>query len=124
MSEALVQIKEKAGFDPIANALADRPGDVIVVCPDGWPWTKEELTNPEWCVLKMPGQPVGALNSMCPPVFDAAGRMVSKHAQNFDMTNITVSGLLKTGEVIADASQKTTLLASVVTKNVAAVTIG
>lgn len=29
-------------------------GDVIVVCPDGWPWSETERTNPRWLILKCP----------------------------------------------------------------------
>lgn len=31
-----------------------QPGDVVVACPDGWPWSETERKNPKWMILKCP----------------------------------------------------------------------
>lgn len=52
--EALVRIVDKT--DPknaINDAWLTKAGDVIVVCPQGWKWSKEELNNPEWVILRI-----------------------------------------------------------------------
>lgn len=127
MCEALVMVQDKQGFDPKANALSDRPGDVIVVCEDGWPWTKLELTNPNWCVLKMPGMPVAAFAAMVPPVLDAAGRMVAKHSMNFDLSNPAMAAVAAgkaSAVTVSDGAQKTAILAAAVVKDVGQITVG
>lgn len=31
-----------------------QPGDVVVACPDGWPWSEAERKNPKWMIVKCP----------------------------------------------------------------------
>ena len=31
-----------------------KAGDVIAICPDGWPWSQEELTRDEWRIVRCP----------------------------------------------------------------------
>jgi hypothetical protein len=126
MAELLVQIQDKAGFDAKGNALATRPGDVIVVCEDGWGWTKTELQNPDWRVIKMPGLPVSAVRAMQDPAFAADGvTMVMARAQNLDLSSPLLSPitLQQTPTQIAPVDQ-TAVLALKVTKVISPVVIG
>ncbi len=82
MCEVLFRIADKAPGQ-IGAALA---GDVIVVCPDGHPWTVAERTNPEWRIVQFPGVDVALLRSYEVPQLDPAGGVMFKRAQGVDMT--------------------------------------
>lgn len=50
--ELLIDLTGRVGT---ANPKTDwQPGDVVVACPDGWPWTEVERTNPKWLIVKCP----------------------------------------------------------------------
>lgn len=53
MPEMLVQVIDRASNDPLIDCRCYKAGDVIVVCPDGWGWTPEELNNPEWRIVSV-----------------------------------------------------------------------
>lgn len=46
--EVLIRIVDKSS-DP----LAMKRGDVITICRDNWPWSAEELQNPEWRIVSV-----------------------------------------------------------------------
>ena len=54
MSELLVRVHDKINEDFYLNCQCTKRGDVIVARPDGWPWGKEELANPDWRNRKPP----------------------------------------------------------------------
>ena len=126
MAELLLCVQDKAGFDPKANALTHRPGDVIVVCPDGWGWTPAELNNPDWRLLKMPGLDPSAVRALQDCAIDAKGKVLAKRAQNLDITNPALSSLIgvKGVPVVVQAALQPTILALQVVKNVSAITVG
>lgn len=39
-----------ADHGPLADNL--KSGDVLHIAPDGWPWTIEELANPNWRIVR------------------------------------------------------------------------
>ncbi len=56
MAELLVRVVDKINHDdPYLDAKCLKAGDVVVVCPDGWVWGREELANPEWRIVRVPG---------------------------------------------------------------------
>lgn len=51
-SELLVRVVDKTNATDIyKDCQLTKEGMVIVVEPDGWKWSKKELTNPEWRVV-------------------------------------------------------------------------
>lgn len=46
-----------------------QPGDVIVACSDGWPWSETERNNPKWMILKCPEMSQQEADSMMSPEF-------------------------------------------------------
>lgn len=67
MAELLVRVVDKINDDPYLDAKCLKRGDVVVVCPDGWPWGKHEQHNPDWRILKVPGVSVTALQGFLAP---------------------------------------------------------
>jgi hypothetical protein len=52
--ELLVRTVDKVQpKDPILDAKLMKRGDVIHIAPAGHQWTKRELTNPEWTIIKV-----------------------------------------------------------------------
>ena len=39
--------------DKSAREDASKRGDVIAIRPDGWAWSNEELTNPDWRIIQV-----------------------------------------------------------------------
>lgn len=58
MAELLVRVVDKTNADPYLDAKCLKRGDVVVVMPDGHGWGKQELINPDWRIVKLPGIPV------------------------------------------------------------------
>jgi hypothetical protein len=52
--EILVRVVDKYQPDPEKNHLVSKRGDVIAVCPDGWGWSLEERTSPDWRIISSP----------------------------------------------------------------------
>lgn len=46
--EVLIRIVDKSS-DP----LAMKRGGIVAICPDNWPWSAEELENPEWRIVRV-----------------------------------------------------------------------
>lgn len=52
--ELLLRVVDKTHTDPYVDVTHTKRGDVVVVCPDGWPWGDMEKSNPDWRILKWP----------------------------------------------------------------------
>jgi len=62
MAEMLLRVVDKINdTDDALNAQCTKRGDVIVICPDGWPWSETERTSPDWKIVKVPGVAVDDL---------------------------------------------------------------
>ncbi len=56
--EMLVRVVDSVNDkDPVQDAMCLKKGDVIAVCDDGHPWSKAELSNPNWRIIREPGVP-------------------------------------------------------------------
>lgn len=54
MAEMLVRVIDKyEGADERIKTKTTMRGDVIVVNPDGWPWSEIERTAAQWVILKV-----------------------------------------------------------------------
>ena len=56
MCELLIRVRDKVNpLDPYKDAKLMKRGDVVAVVPDGHVWGLEELRNPDWRILRVPG---------------------------------------------------------------------
>ena len=67
MAEMLVRVLDKGQTDPYLNAGALQAYDVVVIVPDFWAWSVEELTSPQWTILKLPDSTAEDLASFWVP---------------------------------------------------------
>lgn len=49
--ELLIRVVDKHQPNSEAYETASQRGDVICACPDGWPWSDAERTNPDWIII-------------------------------------------------------------------------
>lgn len=67
MAEALLRVVDKVNSDFYLNIKCLKRGDVVTICPDGWEWSHEELTNPDWRIIKLPNVSIEALSQLTVP---------------------------------------------------------
>lgn len=83
MSEWLVRIRDKTldrGFeDKLLDSKCLGRGDVVVVCEDGWAWSKEERSNPDWRIIKMPNVSVSTAQAFLGAEYDEDPRNPSPY---------------------------------------------
>lgn len=81
MSELLVRVVDKINEDPLLNSKCTKRGDVIVVCPDGWEWSVEERSNPNWRIIKMPDMNMDEASRLLAPELDTDPNQPSRVLQ-------------------------------------------
>ena len=102
MCEVLIRVVDNVQTDPILNAQCTKAGDIIHVAADGWPWGKEELINPEWRIVKLPGVSPSLLLDLLEVEFDGAGRIARTRKKfiNFKSDATILDWLTNQGQVI------------------------
>lgn len=79
--EAIFFVVDRVAEDPYVDAMAYKRGDVIVVKPDGWPWSEAELTNPDWRIIKFPAVTVEQAASFLAPEVETDPRNPNRMRQ-------------------------------------------
>lgn len=54
MPDIILRVRDEESQDFYRNCAASKAGDVIVVLPDGWEFSGDELTLPEWRIVRFP----------------------------------------------------------------------
>lgn len=68
MAELLVRVVSKLNPDDVyKDVKLSKRGDVIMVVPDGWGWSIEERTNPDWRIFKWPSESVVNASTLLTP---------------------------------------------------------
>jgi hypothetical protein len=118
--EMLVRVLDRKGFDAKTNTVSLRPGDVVTVQADGWKWSEKERTNPEWCIVKLPGVHPLLHKDMEQPALDALGGLLLKRARKLDLTAAIFNGKLAAREVTFSTQiEKSAVLATRTVKELA-----
>lgn len=101
MAELLVRVVDKTNpNDAAADRLLPKAGDVIDVHPDGWAWSKAELSNPEWRILRIPDLDVGSLDDLMQPIMDATGALNRRRRKGFNLTAPDLARLIAEGQQV------------------------
>lgn len=111
--ELLVRVVDKRDFkDPVMDAKLTKAGDVIAVKEDGSDWGLEELKNPEWRIVRVPGMKESEAFSLMqpelPPTLDKEYPLLRKRALRLDLAKLDS---LEGGKLLAG---KTDAVAAVV----------
>jgi hypothetical protein len=119
MAELLVRVVDKANPDDLyKDVKLTKRGDVIVTAEDGWQWGIEELKNPAWRIIKLPGVKVADVSFLTDAEPDprpvetrvgAAPPTLQRRRHKFDVD----SALLPVGirNAIADDSRRVPAIA-------------
>ena len=78
MCEILIRVRAKENPDPYLDAKALKRGDVVAVVNNGWVWSTEELTNPDWRIVKLPSVSVSAGETLLAKEYDIDPQFPSK----------------------------------------------
>jgi hypothetical protein len=70
MAELLVFAQDQIGADIYKDTKRYKRGDVVVVCEDGWNWGIEELKNPLFRIISIPGMSVSEASQFLAPEVD------------------------------------------------------
>jgi hypothetical protein len=90
MCELLVRVVDKVNPNcPYADAQCTKRGDVIVVVEDGWQWGREEVNNPTYQIVRVPGVPAEqAASFLSQEIGDSPvkSKMLRKRGFSFDLS--------------------------------------
>lgn len=107
MAELLVRVVDKVNEDFYLNCQCTKRGDVIVAVPDGWLWGKEELRDPQYRIIVMPGLSLGDAQSMTAPEFDkdpnTPSKTLKRRAFRLDLDALATTKAI--ADYLADASR-------------------
>lgn len=100
MCEALFFVVDRVHPDPYMDVQNFKRGDVIVVEPDGHVWGTDELSNPDWRILKLPNVSVLQAQSFLSEEVDTdpqkPSRMLQKRGFKLDVDAATLPAAVKT----------------------------
>jgi len=104
MCEILLRVVDKVNLeDAVRNRQASKAGDVIAVQLDGWNWGTDELANPEWRIVKLPGLAESDFNDMLvSDTLEAQGKstIMRKRRKAVDLSGAFAQSLIASGHVI------------------------
>ena len=91
--------KDSRGLDQ--RLMQTKAGDVVVIVPDGHQWGREEVSNPDWRVLQLPGLAAEALSDTTEiRMNERNGRPTARRLRYFDVSDEWLRGVLASGQVI------------------------
>jgi len=116
MCELLVRVVDKVNAkDPDKDARCLKRGDVVVICEDGHQWSKRELANPSWRVIKLPGTNRREVQHLMYQEVGADRRVGMSRAFKVDVDHISIRSQVESAKEPV-ALQKAALDAVVVLK--------
>ena len=91
MAELLIRIRSKTSPDIYKDVRLTKRGDVIVVRPDGHDWGTEELTNPDWRIVRCPALTVAEAEAMLveEPGDQLTNRMLLRRWFFYDLSQLS-----------------------------------
>lgn len=107
MPEILLRVVDKINdSDFYLNCQCTKRGDVIVAKPDGWAWGVEELSNPDWRIVKFPiankvnhDLMLAELGAMLTPERDIdptrPSRTLQRRAFHLDLAHVSIPPALR-----------------------------
>lgn len=102
MCELLVRVVDKVPGDDFRSALFTKAGDVIYVAEDQHVWGTEEIKNPEWRIVRMPGVSAASMRDMMEARENPRSRerVIAARKVCFDMNDAWVQSIFASGNTI------------------------
>jgi hypothetical protein len=98
MCELLIRVRDKAFGDLYQKVKQLGRGDVVSVVENGWGWSQEELTNPDWRILKLPNILVDDVTDLLAPEDNPTplipNRMLQRHGKKLDLSHVNLAPLV------------------------------
>lgn len=82
MCELILRVVDKPAPAAFDRPMVAQAGDVVVVVPDGHQWGREEISNPEWRIVRLPGVAESALADLMearPHAIDLTRTIAARH---------------------------------------------
>ena len=112
MAELLVRVIDKVNEDFYLNLKCTKRGDVIVACPDGWAWGKEEVRDPNYRIFQIPDMTLSEALALCSPEIDinpeTPSRTLQRRMAKLDLDNASLPTAIK--DFLADGSRRVAAL--------------
>lgn len=101
MCEVLIRVLDKVNpNDPYLDCKLFKRGDIVTIQDDGWVWTPEEKSNPDWRIIKFTAIPLAQAISYLDPQLDVdkanPSRMLRRRKFSFDIDNLTLPAAFRT----------------------------
>lgn len=94
MCEAFIQVTERP-VSRSAQTTAIKPGDVVVVHPDGWGWGTDEQESQQGRIVKFPGVPVTALSSLTVEMRTLGSQVYAAKYSGFDIDSLAMQAVVR-----------------------------
>lgn len=92
--QLLVRVVSKTSKDPILDAQLTKAGDVICFKPDGEEWGIQELKNPDWRIIQVPGmteeEAIALVSPELPPTLDKQYPLLQRRAMKLDLEQLDI----------------------------------
>lgn len=102
MCEVLVRVVDQVDpGDFYKNCHLSKAGDIVVACPDGWPWSKIEQSRPDWRIIRLPNISLAAVAPFLEPEVDTNPQHPSRtlQARAFRLDYSALTSDLKEGDL-------------------------
>lgn len=96
MCEVLIRVRDKVNDDPYKDCRLLKRGDIVVIVPDSWAWSPEELRNPDWRILKLPNVALLAAQTFVAEEIDKSPvprKLLRRRAYALNIESITLPAL-------------------------------
>lgn len=107
--ELLVRVVDKTNSDPKLDRALTKRGDVIAVSADGHVWGTQEVSNPDWVILKLPDMTREQAESLLAPEHppDLNNRYVlRKRSQRINLNALKLNATLTAAELLSKVVMK------------------
>lgn len=107
--EFLIRVRDKVGSNIYHDVKLTKRGHVIVAMPDGHDWGLQELTNPDWRIVRVPGISEAEAGAMLAPEPGLeVNRMLQRRAFKIDLDHGAIARANRA--FIDDDSRQTKLI--------------
>lgn len=99
MAEILIRVVEHSHSTPETAYLHVGQYEVVVVQDNGWPWSANELNNPDWRIIRISNVTAEALAYWADAAFTAQDALQYKRTNRIDNAQNGVQAIIDSWQV-------------------------